>query len=251
MKEEKTHIYGKRAVTEALRRAPQCVERVLLSPDFHDQELHDLIRGAGATMGKLTPDNMPRDVEAGAVHQGIVAQVSLARLVLSYDDFVGQLSIAPHTALVILGEVQDPQNVGAMIRSAAAFGTSGVLIPEHNQAPITGAVVKVSAGMAFSVPLVSIGNVNNAIRDLKERGFWIYGLDGEAEQSIADEKFDAPAVFVLGNEAKGIRMKTLELCDIVLKIPMRPECESLNVAASSAVALYAWSAQHPEALKTR
>ena len=90
----------------------------------------------------------------------------------------------------LLGEIQDPQNVGAVIRSAAAFGVSGILIPDHNQAQVTGAVVKVSAGMAFRVPLVSIGNVNTVVRDLKERGFAVYGLAGEAKQIITKEAFE-------------------------------------------------------------
>lgn len=98
------------------------------------------------------------------------------------------------TALVILGELQDPHNVGAIIRSAAAFGVSAILMPEHNQAPVTGTVVKVSAGMAFRIPLVTVPNVNSAIRDLKERGFWVYGLDGEAKQTLPKEQFDAPAL---------------------------------------------------------
>jgi len=248
MTENKTYIYGKRAVYEALKNAPQCVERVLLAPEFHDDELHGLIRRAGATMGKLTSENMPREVEAGAVHQGVIAQIVLSKLVRPYGEFIENLTVTPDTALVLLGEIQDPQNVGAIIRSAAAFGIAGVLIPEHNQSPITGAVVKVSAGMAFRIPLVQIGNVNTTLRDLKEKKFWIYGLSGDAEKAISEEKFDAPAVFVLGNEAKGIRMKTMEECDIMLTIPMHPECESLNVAASSAVALHAWSTQHRGAL---
>ncbi len=105
--------------------------------------------------------------------------------------------------------------------------------------------------MAFRVPLVTIGNVNDTLRDLKERGFWTYGLDGEAKQSITQEKFDAPTVFVFGNEENGIRQKTLELCDISLSIPMHPGCESLNVAASAAVALYAWSTKHEGSLKSK
>lgn len=244
MSENQTYIFGKQAVTEALTHAPLCVLRVFLAPLFHDNDLHKLIRKRGIKMGKFTPSTMPKEIALGAVHQGIIAQISLGKLVRSYNEFINGITTTANTALVLLGEIQDPQNVGGIVRSAAAFGISGVLIPEHNQASITGAVVKVSAGMVFNVPLIAIGNVNNTIRDLKDRGFWIYGLEGESDKSITAETFDAPAVFILGNEAKGIRMKTRELCDILLKIPMRSECESLNVAASSAVALYAWSAQH-------
>ena len=157
--------------------------------------------------------------------------------------------ITDDTSLLILGELEDPHNVGAIIRSAAAFGVSGVLIPQHNQAPVTGAVVKVSAGMAFRVPIVSVGNINNTVRDLKDKGFWVYGLDGEAEQTVSGETYEKPSVFILGNEGRGIREKTREMCDILLSIPMNPQCESLNVAASTAVTLFAWSSQHPKALE--
>ena len=148
-----------------------------------------------------------------------------------------------------MGELQDPQNVGAVIRSSAALGISAVFIPEFNQAPVTGSVVKVSAGMAFRIPLVKIGNINNVLRDLKKKGFWIYGLEGTAKESLEDQKFEEPTVFVLGNESKGIREKTSEICDIMLRIPMNSRCESMNVAASTAIALYEWSTKHPKALK--
>jgi 23S rRNA (guanosine2251-2'-O)-methyltransferase len=144
--------------------------------------------------------------------------------------------------------VQDPHNVGAIIRSAAAFGIAGVLIPEHNQAGITGAVIKASAGMVFTTPLVSIGNVNYAIKALKAKGFWIYGLDASGKNTLSGEKFDAPAAFVVGNEGSGIREKTLDACDIVLNIPMHERTESLNAAVSAAVVLYEWSKHHPESL---
>jgi len=144
--------------------------------------------------------------------------------------------------------LQDPHNVGAIIRSAAAFGISGVLIPEHNQAPITGAVVKTSAGMAFRVPLVAIGNTNNTIRVLKEKFFTVYGLAMDGSRDVSEEKFDTPALFIVGNESKGIREKTLALCDTLLRIPMHPRCESLNAAVSTAIVLHEWSSQHPEVL---
>lgn len=240
-----TYIYGKHAVTEALRNLPEAVQKVFLLPSFADDVIRDLLAKNNIKSEKMEINKMPKEVDREVTHQGVIALVSLHKLVKPYKEFIENLKVTPHTALIILGELQDPQNVGAVIRSAAAFGIAGVLIPEYNQAPINGTVVKVSAGMAFRVPLVEISNINNTIRDLKEKGFWIYGLDGEAEHSLNTEKFDAPTVFILGNEAKGIREKTKELCDIVLKIPSDPRCESLNAAASAAVAMYAWSREHP------
>jgi 23S rRNA (guanosine2251-2'-O)-methyltransferase len=248
MKQNKIYIYGKHALIEALTHAPEVVDRVFLSKDETDEELMNVIKKAGVVVSSLGSDKEPKKVEQTEKHQGIIGRVLLDKLVRPYEEFVHSLKITPDTSLLLLGEIQDPQNVGAVIRSAAAFGVSGVIIPEHNQAPITGSVVKVSAGMAFRVPLVAIGNVNLAIRDLKKLGFWVYGLDGEATQTVSDESFSEPTVFVLGNEASGLRQKTREICDALLSVPINPKCESLNAAASAAVALYAWSLKHPKAL---
>lgn len=248
MAQEKIYIYGKHAVTEALINTPKAVEKIFLAPQTSDGELSNLAQQAGVLIETLSPKTVLPGVDKDAVHQGVVGQIVVEGLMRPYKEFADALTINPGTALVLLGEIQDPQNVGAIIRSAAAFGVAGVLIPEHNQAPVTGLVVKVSAGMAFRVPLVAIGNVNTTLRDLKERGFWIYGLDETATHPLGKEVFDAPAVFIPGNEATGLREHTRELCDILLSIPMNPACESLNVAASTAVTLYAWSSQHPERL---
>ena len=247
MKQEKIYIYGRHALMEALLSRPKSVQKVFLAPGVEDQELKDTIRRNGIRIAKLS-DKEVRKVGSTATHQGVIGIVSLSELLVPYKEFAENLQVNDGTSLVLMGEIQDPQNVGAIIRSATAFGVSGVLIPQHNQSPVTGAVVKVSAGMAFRIPLVTIGNVNETLRDLKKRGFWIYGLEGEAKQMLGEEQFDAPSVFVLGNESKGIREKTQELCDILLKIPMSEKSESLNVAASAAVALYAWSTKHPNAL---
>ena len=250
IKQEKAYIYGRHAVMEALENTPEIIEKLYLDLD-PDRELSSLIMRNNIRMERFDSRFLPADVEREANHQGYIGLVTIKRLVKSYGDFINGLTVTPDTVLVVLGELQDPQNVGAVIRTAAAFGVAGVLIPEHKQAQVTGSVIKVSAGMAFRVPLVSIGNVNTTLLDLKERGFWTYGLDAEAKQSLVTEKFDAPTVFVLGNESQGIRVKTLETCDIPLYIPMNPQCESMNVAASAAVALYAWSTKHPKALKAK
>lgn len=244
---EKVYIYGKNALIEALTNAPHIVKRVHLSPEIEDGKLRELLRGKAIPVQELGKGDAKRTV-GNESHQGVIAVIDAASLVIPFGEFLKDLSPTPATALAVLGEVQDPHNVGALIRSAAAFGLSGVLIPEHNQAQITGTVVKTSAGMAFRIPLVSIGNVNDALRTLKEKGFWIYGLAMKGT-ILSREVFDAPAVFVLGNEGAGIREKTLELCDITLSIPMHPRCESLNVAVSGGVVFSAWSEQHPDALR--
>lgn len=249
MIDELVAVYGKHACVEALRMRPDIIKKAFTLEGHEDPSLFELIKKAKLSPTPFTERRLPRGVPPGAVHQGVVLLMDSSKLLIPYETYIQTLKVTEHTALVILGEVQDPHNVGAVIRSAAAFGVSGVIIPEHRQAPLTGTVLKVSAGMAFKVPLLTIGNVNQTVRDLKDRGFWIYGLEGTAEVSLTDENFEKPSVFILGNEATGIREKTLELCDIPLRIPMHAGAESLNAAASAAVALYAWSAKHPKALK--
>lgn len=243
--QNKIQIYGKHVVTEALLHKPEVMDKIFLAKENDDVVLRKAIKNANIIPATLDYNKKEND---DIVHQGVTAEVSFNKLVVGYKDFVSSLEITEDTNLLVLSEIQDPQNIGAIIRSAVAFGISGILIPQHNQAQISGTVIKVSAGMAFRIPLVQVSNVNNVIRDLKEKGFWIYGLEGESEKNIADEEFDTPTVFVLGNEAKGVREKTKELCDILLSIPMNKKCESLNVAASTAVALYQWSTKHPKAL---
>ncbi len=249
MAQGNTYIYGKHALKEALAHKPGAVKKVFLSHNLEDAELRELVAKQGIKALELRGGAEKKGIPDGAAHQGVVALVDAEKLTTSYEEFMRGRTASVNTALVLLDEIQDPHNVGAAIRSAAAFGIAGVLIPPHNQAPITGAVVKVSAGMAFRIPLVSIGNVNTTLRDLKERGFWIYGLLGGEGNSVSREKFDAPAVFVLGNESEGIRAKTREVCDILLSIPTHPQCESLNVAAAAAVTFYEWSRHHQEALR--
>lgn len=244
---EKIYIYGKNALVEALENTPQVIKRVHLSPELDDPRLKHALKSRGIPVQMMDSTEARRKVGEES-HQGVIGVIDANALMVPFGDFLASMKPGKATALALMAEVQDPHNVGAIIRSAAAFGLSGVLIPEHNQAQVTGTVVKTSAGMAFRVPLISIGNVNDTLRTLKEAGFWIYGLSMEGNP-LPSEKFDAPAVFVLGSEGAGIREKTLETCDIALSIPMHPRCESLNVAVSAGIVFNTWSAQHPHAMR--
>lgn len=248
-KDSKVYIYGKHALIEALSARPDVVRKVYLAPRIDDAQLLSQLERLSvptALLGGREKESANIDFD-DVSHQGVVAIIDTDALMQPFDAFIDALPTDTAPGLVLLDEVHDPQNVGAVIRSAAAFGLSGILMPEHNQAQVTGAVVKVSAGMAFRIPLVRIGNVNQTIRVLKDRGFWVYGLDMQGTP-VHQEQFSKPSVFVLGNEAKGIRPKTLELCDAALSIAMNPRTESLNAATAAAVVMHAWSVQHPEAL---
>ncbi len=244
----KIYIYGRHALVEALQNAPQVVRKVFLAREMRDTKLRALLKNRGIESAELSSGRGKDLVGKDAAHQGVIATIDPSALMISFDDFLKDLNMASNPAVAVLAEVQDPHNVGAIIRSAAAFGLAGVLIPQHHQAPITGVVVKTSAGMAFRIPLVTIGNVNHALDVLKKKGFWIYGLAIDGTSTLGTEAFDAPVAFVVGNEGAGIREKTLTACDVTLKVPMHPRTESLNAAVSAAVVFYEWSRKHPEAL---
>lgn len=237
-------IYGKHAVLEALTYRPDVIAEVFLRNDVQFSVPEKLITQVKyVTIFEDT--KIPKAVDRNAVHQGMIAKIDRQKLMVAFDDFKQTLSVTKDTALLLLGEMQDPHNVGAVVRSAAGFGLSAVLIPKHRQAGVTGTVVKVSAGMAFRIPLVEIANVNRAIEDLKKLGFFVYGLDGGGDVTLPQEHFTKPSVFVLGNEGEGIREKTKAHCDSIISIPIHKNCESLNAAASAAVVFYAWSVEHP------
>jgi 23S rRNA (guanosine2251-2'-O)-methyltransferase len=249
MDTELIYVFGKHAVDEAVTFRPELVKELYIEAGFGDPKLLSKIGTTKAIPRLLNEKRLPGGLRSDAVHQGIIAGIAVGKLLHDYKTFMETQTLTPQSSFLVLGEVQDPHNVGAVIRSAAAFGVTAVLIPPHNQAPITGTVVKVSAGMAFRIPIVEIRNVNATLEDLKKRGAWIYGLAGEeGAVPLPQEQFLKPSVFVLGNEGSGLRLKTREACDTLLSIPMHPRCESLNAAASAAIVMYAWSAQHGDAL---
>jgi 23S rRNA (guanosine2251-2'-O)-methyltransferase len=244
---EKIYIYGKHALMEALTNAPHAIKKVFLSAEVRasEPELYELIKKRSLEPALLKTREIDHLVGAETAHQGVIAIADPGAIMVEFRNFMETLRPSDHTILVLLDELTDPHNVGAIIRSAAAFGAAGVLIPSHNQAPITGTVVKTSAGMAFRIPLIAIGNVNQAVDALVKEGFRTYGLVMDGSRNVVEEKFDAPSLFIVGNEGAGIRQKTLERCDVKLRIPMDERAESLNASVSAAVVLYQWSVKHP------
>lgn len=246
---ETVFIYGRHAVTEALKRRPDVVKTLWLKSAVFDNALFMTHAKTIKDIRNLEQNKVPRGVAKDAIHQGFIAEIVVDKLLVPFREFKADIVADPDQALVVLGEIEDTHNVGAIIRSAAAFGAAAVLIPEHRQAPLTGAAIKASVGMVFNIPLVQIKNVNAALRDLKDRGFWAYGLDADGDTTLPEEGFTRPSVFVVGNEGKGMREKTRAQCDTILSIPMHKRTESLNASVGAATVLYAWSAKHPKALQ--
>lgn len=245
MQKEKIYIYGRHAITEALNNTPHALKKVFISPDLNDPDLRALLEQKNIPTSALKGTEVKADVG----HQGLVGVVDTEELLVPYTEFVKTLNPDTNTAIALLGGLHDPHNVGAIIRSAAAFGFSAVLIPEREQAPITGTVVKTSAGMVFRIPLVTITSIHDTIVDLRTRGFDSFGLDGSGAHSLTTRAFDTPSVFIVGNEGEGMSPDTKKLCDVLLSIPIHERTESLNAAAAAAVVMYQWSTKHGTALK--
>jgi 23S rRNA (guanosine2251-2'-O)-methyltransferase len=241
MATEKFYLYGKHALTEALLVRPQIIQKVFLSSEMEkNSELSILLKKHNISVNSMKGD-VKKDVGSEAVHQGVIAVVSQDKLYSSMEEALSNASKKNNPCIVLLDELHDPHNVGAIIRSAVAFGASAILLPKNNQAPITGVVIKTSVGMVFRIPIVLIGNVNQTIRDLKTQGYWSYGLVMGGSTTLSKAIFDTPTLFIVGNESVGIREKTLELCDVPLSIPMNPDCESLNASTAASIVLYEWS----------
>jgi 23S rRNA (guanosine2251-2'-O)-methyltransferase len=250
-KNETMYIFGKNAVLAALQNRPDIIERIFIEKDKgfeagklndFEKKVEDIIKEKKIKKEIVSTGDLSREMQA-ANHQGILAKVRVDDLTVNFEYFIENLEIDSNTCLVLLGELQDVQNVGSIIRSATAFGVAGILIPEHDQAQVNGTVVKVSAGTAFNIPLVKINNVNNCIEKLKEKRFWVYGLDVSGEKTIYEEDFTEATCFVIGNEGDGIRAKTKEACDMLLNIPISQNVESLNASISTAITLYEWRKQ--------
>jgi 23S rRNA (guanosine2251-2'-O)-methyltransferase len=187
-------------------------------------------------------ERVPRDVleswlPAGAVHQGLAAKVHPLPD-RGIEDVIAQADGLEHAHLIILDQVTDPQNVGAILRSAAAFGALAVVLTERHAAPESGALAKAASGALEHVPLIRVANLARALELLKKGGFWIAGLAAEAPQTLAQAKLTGKVGLALGAEGPGLRRLTREHCDLLVRLPTGGPIDHLNVSNATAVALY-------------
>jgi 23S rRNA (guanosine2251-2'-O)-methyltransferase len=147
-------------------------------------------------------------------------------------------SHALHDLIVILDSVVDPQNLGSIIRSAHCLGANGVIIPTDRAACVTPAVIKVSAGSAEKLPVARVTNLSQAIDELKQKGFWVFGADAREGKALHEQDFNCPVALVLGSEAKGIRPLVKKKCDFLVTIPMAGNFDSFNVAVAAGIIQY-------------
>ena len=190
--------------------------------------------GARPPIETVARTELDRLLPHGAVHQGLAVRASPLATVFLEDiaDAGGDATV------VVLDQTTDPQNVGAVLRAAAAFGSRAVIVQDRHTPPATGALAKAASGALEMVPLVRVTNLARAMRALKEAEFWCVGLDAEAGTALPDARLGGRTALVLGAEGAGLRRLTRDTCDLLVRIPIRATVDSLNVAAAAAVALY-------------
>jgi 23S rRNA (guanosine2251-2'-O)-methyltransferase len=231
-------LSGIHPVAEALR-AKHSLERLLVAEGAGGprlQEIIDMARRASIPV-RFEPRAALDRVAGTPAHQGVVAMAAAQR----YADLDG---VAACEMLVVLDGVEDPHNLGAIIRTAHAAGAGAVVIPERRAAGITDVVAKAAAGALEHLPVVRVTNINRALEELKQRGFWIYGLDERGTVTYDRVEYASPAAVVLGGEGKGLHEQVRKHCDALVRIPVAGRIPSLNVSVAAGVMLFEWRRRH-------
>jgi len=231
-------VYGLNSVLAALRAKRRTVRRLWLAEGrTRDRRLDELL--GLAAEAKITVEMAGREaldrLAGGGLHQGVVAEAEIGVDVRLEE--VVEASAGP-ALLVILDRVQDPRNLGAVVRTAAAAGATAVVVGASRQAPMSAAALKVAEGGAEFVPVVQVGNVHQALRRIKQLGIWVVGLHPDAERGWDEADLTLPTAIVLGSEGPGLKRVLKDNCDLLVALPTAPGVDSLNVSAAAAVALY-------------
>ncbi len=233
-------VYGVNPVLEALRAHPRDVVRVLVERGGEGRRSQGADRVAEvAAQAGVRVEDVPRGDLAhrsrSGVHQGVGAELTEFRY-LDLEDVLDGIEGAAF--LLLLDGVTDPQNLGALVRSAHALGAHGVVLPKDRAAGITPAAFKAAAGALEHCPVARVTNLARAVDQLKERGVWTLALASDGDRALSDLDLTGPTALVLGSEGSGVRPLVRRTCDHVARIPMAGKVGSLNVAAAGAIALY-------------
>lgn len=231
-------LYGKHPVLAALRNAERKCHRLLIA--FPESEMPELRPLAAEKNIKIeTADRKTLDQMAGfgAVHQGIVLEAA-ALSEVHLEDILAIAETRDKSVIAVLDQVTDPHNIGAILRSAAAFGCLAVLAQDKNSPEVTATLAKSASGAVDLVPLIRVVNITRALEQLKQNGFWVIGLDGNADKNLRDLGLKGKVAIVLGAEGEGMRRLVRDHCDILAKLPISSRIDSLNVSNAAAIALY-------------
>lgn len=233
-------IYGISPVLEALNAGTRRVEKILIAEGKQHQRITEIIKLARTNnikFQKVQRQFFSKFVEKEANHQGVIAFASSANY-YDAEKLLAEICEKENSLCVILDGVEDPHNLGAILRSVECVGADGVFIPERRAVGLTEIVVKSSAGASEYVKIAKVTNINRLIDDLKENKIWVIGTSDEAEMIYTDWDWNQSTALVMGNEGKGLHRLTAEKCDVLVKIPMYGKIESLNVSVATGVILF-------------
>ena len=233
MNKEINFIYGKNPVIEAIR-AKKALQVFVVS-NFNDQKILNLIKENRLNMVSISPNEMNKMSNNG-VHQGVAAELKPYQTV-SLEEIIYKAKNKDKKIIVMLDGIEDPHNLGAILRSADVFEASGIILPKHNSVSLNATVAKTSAGAINYVPVAVVNNLNQAISKLKEEGYWIVSTDGSAEISYSSLKYDFPVVVVVGSEGRGVSSLVLKNSDYIVKIPQFGHVNSLNASVAAGILL--------------
>lgn len=234
-KEKGIWISGINPVREALRSESQNPEELVLArTDPRGRELEELALPRGIPVRRGTREQVSA-LAGHAHHQGAVLKIR--EYPYTDIDTLLQEPLARREPLVALDSIQDPQNLGAILRSACFLGIQGVIIPRDRSAPVSAAVIKIAAGATSYIPVVQITNLSRALKQLKEAGYWVAGLDVSGAKTLYEADLTAPLCLLVGNEQKGIRPLVKSECDMLVKIPAIGPLQSLNAATAAAIGM--------------
>lgn len=232
-------IEGRNAVTEALR-SGRTINKVYLADGDTDKALGRLAamaKDAGAVVVRIDRRKL-NDMSPTGVHQGIIASVAPHEYA-TIDDILRSAEERGQTPLIVIcDELSDPHNLGAILRTAECAGAHGVIIPKRRSVGLTAVVGKASAGAIEYMPVARVSNIAAAIRELKERGVWVFGTAADGDTTLYGADLKGPAAIVIGNEGVGMSRIVSESCDFKVSIPMKGRISSLNASAAAAILLY-------------
>ena len=232
-------IYGIHAVEALLRHHPKRVKQVWLAEGRSDPRVQTLITLADENRVPVgNAERREMDVWVEGVHQGVVADVSPSQVwgEAMLNELLDRTEGAP--LILVLDGVTDPHNLGACLRTADAAGALAVIVPKDKSATLTPTVRKVACGAAEVIPLVAVTNLAATLKKLQQRGLWIVGTAGEAEQELYEQDLTGPTILIMGAEGKGMRRLTREHCDYLVKLPRAGSVSSLNVSVAAGVCLF-------------
>lgn len=227
-------LFGLHAVEAALRNPARQVKKLTLTENAERRLAEALGGSIGHAVEHASPRDLDRILGADTVHQGAMLETEP----LPEPDFADLIATAEGRPLIVLDQVTDPHNVGAILRSAAAFGAAGLVMTRRHSPPLNGVLAKSASGALELIPVALVQNLSRALDELKDVGFTVIGLDGQAESAIEDTDWSVPVALVMGAEGKGLRELTGKTCDKLAKITTDGPLESLNVSNAAAVALH-------------